>query len=467
MDKPDRDWGLLARGIAFLGSLKLTVTLLAMSIFLVFAGTLAQVDKGLWHAVDQYFRCWYAWVEMRIFFPADSGIRGGFPFPGGRLLGAALVVNLLVAHALRINLKARGARLVLGLAVTAIGGALTWFVITNVFDADSSLSKATPTWRVTLQLIEGAAAATVLFMGCKVLFERKAGIVLLHGGVVLMMSSELIADYMTQEGVMTVYEGQKVNFAEDNRYCELAILDTSPKEHDNVAVVPGWILERGGSISAPDLPFDLEVPQGRFFRNSGLRELSREDANPSTEGSGLAYFAVAAKEATGSSVDFPAAYVTFKEKGTGRTLGTWLTSAELSYQKIPQRVTSAGKTYDVYLRFKRLYKPYSVYLYDARWDTYEGTRKPKDYSSYIRLTDPGRGVERDVRVWMNNPFRYQGDTIYQSSFDEATDSFTGLQIVDNASWMIPYVSCMIVAAGLLGQFSLHLFGFLRRRRDAS
>ena len=36
-------------------SLRLTVTLLSLSMILVFCGTLAQVDNGIWTVMDQYF----------------------------------------------------------------------------------------------------------------------------------------------------------------------------------------------------------------------------------------------------------------------------------------------------------------------------------------------------------------------------------------------------------------------------
>jgi hypothetical protein len=39
-----------------LASLKLTVWLMAMMIFLVLAGTLAQAEKEIWQVVDGYFR---------------------------------------------------------------------------------------------------------------------------------------------------------------------------------------------------------------------------------------------------------------------------------------------------------------------------------------------------------------------------------------------------------------------------
>jgi cytochrome c biogenesis protein ResB len=41
----------------------------------------------------------------------------------------------------------------------------------------------------------------------------------------------------------------------------------------------------------------------------------------------------------------------------------------------------------------------------------------KNYSSELRLVDSTRGVDRNVKIWMNNPLRYAGETFYQQSFD--------------------------------------------------
>jgi hypothetical protein len=41
-----------------------------------------------------------------------------------------------------------------------------------------------------------------------------------------------------------------------------------------------------------------------------------------------------------------------------------------------------------------------------------------------------------------------------------------LQVVHNPSFIAPYVACVIVAAGLLVQFGVHLVGFSRQRRRA-
>src|SRR5436190_7292745 len=124
MNSPERNP--VQQALAFLGSLRLTVTLLGLSIFLVFVGTLAQVNSGIWTVMDQYFRCWFA------------RLGGWMPYPGGKLLGTALLINLLVSHASRIKVQARGPRLLLGMATLLIGGSITWIIISHVFDLDSS-----------------------------------------------------------------------------------------------------------------------------------------------------------------------------------------------------------------------------------------------------------------------------------------------------------------------------------------
>ena len=60
---------------------------------------------------------------------------------------------------------------------------------------------------------------------------------------------------------------------------------------------------------------------------------------------------------------------------------------------------------------------------------------------------------------MNNPLRFAGETFYQSNYgrDARTGiEYTGLQVVTNTGWRIPYVSCMMMAVGMLAQFWDHV-----------
>ena len=84
--------------VQFLTSLKLTVACLAVSMVLVFIGTLAQVDEGLYTAQERYFKSFIIYLE-----PAEANWR--FPvFPGGYMVGLVLLVNLLAAHGKRFKI---------------------------------------------------------------------------------------------------------------------------------------------------------------------------------------------------------------------------------------------------------------------------------------------------------------------------------------------------------------------------
>jgi hypothetical protein len=83
----------LDRLIDFFTSLRLTVVCLALGLVLVFWGTLAQVDLGLYKAQNEYFRSFFIYL-------GPKGASWRFPvFPGGYLIGGVLLINLLAASA--------------------------------------------------------------------------------------------------------------------------------------------------------------------------------------------------------------------------------------------------------------------------------------------------------------------------------------------------------------------------------
>jgi len=96
---------------AILTSLRVTVALLLLSIVLVFAATIDQVHLGVWGVQQKYFRSFFIYSQ-----PLGPGIV--IPvYPGGYLLGGALIVNLLAAHIYRFRLSWKQA----GIWMTHIG----------------------------------------------------------------------------------------------------------------------------------------------------------------------------------------------------------------------------------------------------------------------------------------------------------------------------------------------------------
>jgi len=526
-EKAPEPWKLLLMPIA---SLKLTVALFAMGIFITFVGTLAQMYYDLYVVLQDYFYAPLAKVELRLFFPSDWGVRGWFYFPGGASIGLLMFLNLAAAHLLRFQIQAKGTRLVYGLIATSIGVLATWMAIASGFNEEGiqdepildwdrmwqvfnwslygilaalayaltrvdskrrvefwglasivavlgailawiyigDVSLSASSMRILWQLTHGGTAALVLLLGLAFLFRKRAGVVMIHLGIALLMFSEFLVSMLAVEGQMSIAEGETVNFARDIRSVELAVVDPSDPEQDAVTAIPESILLDQHVVSDPRLPFD--VRRVDYFGNATLEKISESDPNnPATAGHGLNYKAVAARESTGTdmgAVDTAAGYFEFLDKQTGASLGVYLCGVFFSIQDVATKVPVDDKTYEVFLRFKRDYKPYSIALRDVRFDKYIGTEKAKNYSSDIRLVDPERNEDRDVRIWMNNPLRYAGETFYQSEYkvDPVTGKeMTVLQVVSNTGWMIPYVSCMLVAVGMLAHFGIALTRFLNRR----
>ncbi len=117
----------------FFTSLRLTVTLLLISLVIIFFGTLAQEPMGLNIAVERYFKSFFidahaaeaGWFMLLKLFQVEGTpltpeqiINPGWPvFPGGYLIGTLLLINLGVAYYDRFEWSAKKA----GIYLTHIG----------------------------------------------------------------------------------------------------------------------------------------------------------------------------------------------------------------------------------------------------------------------------------------------------------------------------------------------------------
>ena len=121
----------LKRLIRFFTSLRLTVVLLAFAIVLVFIGTLAQVDEGLYNAQARYFRQW-------LIFGLDVfGHKIPLILPGGYLIGTMLLINLLAAHIYRFQLSVK--KIGIQLAHSGVILLLVGQLVTDMFAHESQI----------------------------------------------------------------------------------------------------------------------------------------------------------------------------------------------------------------------------------------------------------------------------------------------------------------------------------------
>jgi len=379
-------------------SLKLTVALFALCFVIVFCGTLAQRDHGIQIVVRDYFRSAFVWIPFRhlVFF----SVPGSFPFPGGWLLGALLLINLLAAHLTR--------------------------------------------FRFTVQRI---------------------GILLMHAGVLLLLLGELVTGLFQVESRMDILEGSSAIYVYQPGTVELAIVRPGSGGQDETVVVPGGLLKVGERIGHADLPFDVVVDE--YLPNSRLVGRGIGNSQPLTHPQWAAAVPEKLPLVTGTDpnqqIDVPSATVTLKKKGTEETIATEVVSVWLDriMPPIARTVTVDGKAYEIALRFRRNYKPFTIHLEDFQHEKYLKTNIPKDFRSEVRLEDPSRGENRRLAIWMNHPLRHAGETFYQADF-RPDNMGTVLQVVRNPGWLIPYIACGLAAMGMLVHFGFILSRFLNR-----
>jgi hypothetical protein len=286
---------------------------------------------------------------------------------------------------------------------------------------------------------------------------KKAGILVLHSGVILLLLGQLFTSLFQVESQMRLDQGETKNYSLSYYHDELAVIDTSAPDSDQVISIPDSQLAKGHKIG---LPVDsLEVGINEFFPNSAL---FRPDQLPSSNYPHLQIGPMAVsveRERTykENERNMPTAAVSVLRDG--KPFGSWSLAAGFPR---PVSFQAGGKSYQIVLRPKRFYEPFAIQLVQFSHDRYAGTEIPKNFSSRIRLLDPSRHEDRETLIYMNHPLRYQGMTFYQSGFDN-NDTTTILQVVKNPSWLIPYISCTLIAFGMVLQFGMHLTSFVRRR----
>lgn len=393
-----------------LASLKLTVFCLLFGFVLVLAGTFAQVHISNYEAQVRYFNAW-------IVFWSPEGSHWKIPvFPGGWLIGGVLLVNLVVALILRFQFSA-----------------------------------------------------------------KKMGLWMSHLGIIVLLVGEFAAGFCKTESYMRIEMGQTLNYSEDFTKNELVFIDTSPKDHDDIISVSETALLQGGDLKNPKLPFTIRV-RG-YYPNSTPMMLSAPESSSAlktTNGIGNMLCFANNTAPIGTDQDaIPAILIELlNEKGS---MGTWLLSTWLTKPKLAAEVqnwlgdtqgvvaelqsfTYSNRLYQIALRPKRYYKTYSLKLLEFKHEIYTGSSIPKNFASRVHLSDPARGENRDILIYMNNPLRYHGETFYQSSF-ESGDTVTVLQDVRNPVSITPYVASAMVGLGLLFHFLMHLTGFFRKRAE--
>jgi len=405
--------------VAFFTSLKLTVVLLAFAIILVFIGTLAQADEGLYGAQAHYFKQWIV-IGANMF-----GHKIPLLLPGGYLIGTLLLVNLVVSHIYRFQLtpKKIGIQLAHAGVIVLLVGQLSTDMLSRElqmhFTEGETRSYSDSASDYELVFLSGDTVTTIPE---KLL---RAG----NGLEVTNLPFDII--------VKTNWHNSDVNFR-------------APMVQNGPPLAPNGIAAN----------FD-------FFKKEDVK--TTDERNIPTA---LLEFRTPA----GSLGDWvvsdwagdPALVAAVRDGyaqmgGMAQKIATELVA--------PQSIVVDGKRYTFTMRPARVRHPFSITLLKATHTVYPGTDIPKDFRSRVRIDNSQTGEKREVEISMNHPLRYGGYTFYQYQMDagqvaeQAGRTPTSvLSVVRNPSWLTPYIGCAMVGAGLVIQFMYHLVGFVSKQK---
>lgn len=298
--------------------------------------------------------------------------------------------------------------------------------------------------------------------------KKKAGLWVLHFGLILLLFGQLLTDMLSRESALQLFEGESKNYSEDFRQTEMVLVDKSDPQSDLVFSVPQHLFAGKNEVRDSRLPFAIRIK--KMWPNAAVVKPDSQApmAIPSGADSGDLKDARVIPQQPVTETDqrnTPAALVEVLN-GT-QSLGSFFLT---TLAGTGQEFSTGGKNYEVGYRFIRYYYPFTLTLLKATHEQYRGTKIPKNFASRVRVQSTEQNEARETTIYMNNPLRFGGQTFYQYQMAAgemveqagATPSST-FQVVRNPSWLTPYISCCLIALGLLIQFGSHLVGFVRRR----
>lgn len=411
---------LINKIVGFFKSLKLTVTLLAFAIVLVFVGTIAQADEGLYVAQAHYFRQWI--VVGANFF----GHHIPLLLPGGYLIGTLLLVNLIIAHIYRFQFTTKKIGIQLahaGVILLLVGQLATDMLARELqmnFVEGETRNYSYSTSEYELMFISGTEVTAI------------PARLLQPGGKLKIDSLPFTI------AVKSYWKNSDVNFR-------------APMVQNAPPLTPNGIAAN----------FD-------FVKREDVKTMDERNI-PSAV---LEFLVPSGSLGTWVASDWagdPASVETVRN--TYGQMGADMAQKITAQLVASQTLEIGGKQFAFTVRPLRVIHPFSFTLLKATHTVYPGTDIPKDFRSRVRIDNKTTHEQREVDISMNNPLRYGGFTFYQYQMGagemverSGQTPYSVLTVVRNPAWLTPYVGCAMVGLGLVVQFMFHLVGFVTKQR---
>lgn len=138
-----------------------------------------------------------------------------------------------------------------------------------------------------------------------------------------------------------------------------------------------------------------------------------------------------------------------------RVLGHQNGQVQQAWLRLAEPVTLPLGAHPVVVEYRHGQRelPFSVKLVDFRKIDYPGTETAAGFESDVELSDPKRGVHWARKISMNNPLKYRGFTLFQSSYLRGPVETTVLSVRNDPGTPFVYAGFLIVIAGIVTLFT--------------
>jgi hypothetical protein len=289
-----------------------------------------------------------------------------------------------------------------------------------------------------LQTVLAVTLVNVLFAGIKRFSFRfeKIGLVFMHAGLVLLIGGAGLSSRFVKESILTIAQKQIAFESVDLKHWELSLTvrgiadDASWTSSVNCALSS---LKAGQLIRFPHVPKTIAIKH--IYKNCEARGRSANVVDS---------LFPSASEAT-----IPGMVLVYGDTARSSKQNPDI----LAYGGSGEAVTfpRLGDTITLSLLPGRAPLPLKIRLIDFIVEKHPGTMNTKKVQSRIHAT--GEGIDREVVISMNRPFRYRSLTFYQTGFSEGEGPKTStLTVVDNPVRFLPHAASLIIVMGLLFHF---------------
>lgn len=305
---------------------------------------------------------------------------------------------------------------------------------------------STVLWILSLQLL--------LFMLFQLpLVWKKFGLWIVHAGLLLLLVGGFITQTMAVESQMTLAEGQTGQTTTSYDQWEVVAF-TSRGDTNFVTAFADDDLRPGAVLRLDGHKASLVVKT--YYKNAAaFTSNATGGVMPYLNASRIASMEPR-KPAKESPENAPGVIATLRaEDAEDREILLY------GLERVPLAVTLNGER--VFLQIRRRNYPldFSITLRDFIRVLHPGTETPKSFESDITLHSDN--TSRDLKIWMNNPLRYNGYTFFQASFSiDQSGELSTFAVVTNPGRLIPYISSLMVFGGMLIHFVLHFLGYVKR-----